>query len=631
MLTSKKKTTALVCFLLSFFMCFLLSGCTNGRNDKDSRPAVKIAICQQKMIDSFSYILRSTFPNVRFEFTLANNSLDYYKYLASHNDLPDIITVRRFSMKDAYDLKGCLLDLSHTDTASSFYQNYLQNFTYGDGVINFLPSLGEVWCIVANKSLFEEYGIALPTDYASFVSACKAFEKQGITGFTSDWSYDYTELEILQGFNIDTLQTREGRIWRFIYDQENRASEDGSVWLESFENLEKVLNDTENIGHTKEEGTALLANSYDSIKKDFAGKKIAMIRSSGGDLDQLKKEYGFDLVLLPYFGKNENWILTYPCYQAAVSANSKVDRELLLEIYEFMMSSNLQIYMNDGTNLISYTSELDPSYNFYLENLSEYIDRNKVYIRSAGTDFFKASEKAVKGMIADGYSAQKAYEVFYETLKSQDEKKPAATVSFKTFYPYDFENGFGSKSSSSILNTLRKIWGSDIMLSYPICFSNSVYTGELPLSDMPYLFAGNYGRSYEFSLSGKQIKDLLSVMTSYSTDGEVKKSGFIPVENYMLPVVSGLIYSVNKREDGGYSLASVNIKTSDGKTAELDEDKVYTVTYAASSEFAGYIAKKAGLNIHEIKEMPLQSKALKAYLGQSGNELEAPSAYVLVK
>ena len=102
------------------------------------------------------------------------------------------MTVRRFSLKDAVLIKDLLYDLSDTDIASTFYGSYLENYTYDDGTINWLPACADVDTIIVNETLFKENNIAIPTDYASFTAACEAFEELGIQGFCSDFGSDYT-------------------------------------------------------------------------------------------------------------------------------------------------------------------------------------------------------------------------------------------------------------------------------------------------------------------------------------------------------------------------------------------------------------------------------------------------------
>lgn len=67
------------------------------------------------------------------------------------------------------------MDLSMTSEAGTIYENYIVNFTNEDGSINWLPLCPDVHGFVTNRGLFEEYNIPLPTDYDSFVSACRAF------------------------------------------------------------------------------------------------------------------------------------------------------------------------------------------------------------------------------------------------------------------------------------------------------------------------------------------------------------------------------------------------------------------------------------------------------------------------
>ena len=121
--------------------------------------------------------------------------------MQQNGGLPDIITCCRFSLHDAAPLKDSLMNLAMTNEAGAVYNTYLNSFKNEDGSVNWLPVCADAHGFVVNRSLFEQYDIPLPTDYASFVAACQAFEKVGIRGFTSDYTYDYTCMETLQGLS----------------------------------------------------------------------------------------------------------------------------------------------------------------------------------------------------------------------------------------------------------------------------------------------------------------------------------------------------------------------------------------------------------------------------------------------
>ena len=78
--------------------------------------------------------------------------------------------------------------------------------------MNWLPLCGEVDGLAANRGLFEQYHIPMPTDYDSLVAACQAFEKVGIRGFVADFAYDYTCMEVLQGLSIPEITSTVSRI-----------------------------------------------------------------------------------------------------------------------------------------------------------------------------------------------------------------------------------------------------------------------------------------------------------------------------------------------------------------------------------------------------------------------------------
>ena len=128
-------------------------------------------------------------PDVDIEWMGGRNDLAYYLFLNEHGALPDIITSRRFSLHDAKLLRDNLVNVAETEIAASYYSVYLDSYRNDDGSINWLPACGEMDAFLANKDLFDEHGIDLPHDYASFVSACRQFESCGIKGYLSDFSY----------------------------------------------------------------------------------------------------------------------------------------------------------------------------------------------------------------------------------------------------------------------------------------------------------------------------------------------------------------------------------------------------------------------------------------------------------
>ena len=148
----------LACLFLAIAMAAtMLSGCgsqpatPSGEPDPQSsaqNPAVQtgatekvvIACWGNQMLDGYAPYLRDLFPQVEFEFVLVTNSTDYYRFRADHDDMPDILTVRRFALKDAVLLQDYLYDLSNTELAGTYYGSYLDSYTYDDGTVNWLPT-----------------------------------------------------------------------------------------------------------------------------------------------------------------------------------------------------------------------------------------------------------------------------------------------------------------------------------------------------------------------------------------------------------------------------------------------------------------------------------------------------------
>lgn len=608
--------------ILLFTMPYL-SSCSNTKET----PHVRIGLCQQNMLDRTPQAIRNKFPNVDFEFVVTNNSADYNVYLKQHDDLPDILTIRRFSLSDAVELKDTLVDLKTSDIAAGYYQNYLQNFTYEDGTVNWLPAVAEVWGIVANKTLFDENKIDIPTDYDSFISACQQFEEKGIKGFETDWKYDYSSLETLEGFNIETLQSLDGKRWRLAYESGMTTGADDTVWPKMFEHMYDMLEKTNNIDP---EGTSsensLIKKGYSNEKQGIQNGSIAMIRASGADIVGYTNDTNNEYIMLPYFGVKENWLLTYPYYSAAINKNSKIDQNLLMDIYEFMLGQNGQDTLDTGEYMLSYTKDVTVQANELLKNLEEYVKNNKIFIRLANNSIFASSMEAVQGMIQGKYNASQAYTAFDTCLK-----KEAEGISYDYYvdkgYSYSFDEKKGSESVSAILNSAREVWRTDLAVTYAPCYSNSIYEGKASSSRISYYLSANPPADYYLSLTGAEVKRLVSAMLHHDANENGFYGGMNPVSNDMLPVSSGFEMKI-KKTGTTYSLSELTINSE-----PIDKDKTYSICFNIPSYYASYIAGKANITIpsDSLKALPAIADTLKQYLITEKKQFASPSSYIVLE
>ena len=102
-------------------------------------------------------------------YSIGNNDTDLYSYFKEHGELPDIMTVRRFSGTDAQDLQPYLMDFASYDVVSKYYSYAVEYYKDTDDEIQWLPICAIPQTIIANKTLFDQYGIKVPENYEEYV------------------------------------------------------------------------------------------------------------------------------------------------------------------------------------------------------------------------------------------------------------------------------------------------------------------------------------------------------------------------------------------------------------------------------------------------------------------------------
>ena len=569
----------------------LLTGCgtktaENVEKQEDAQ-TIQVYLWSTSLYETYAPYIQSQLPDVNIEFIVGNNDLDFYKFLEEHGGLPDIITSCRFSLHDAAPLKDSLMNLALTNEAGAVYNTYLNSFKNEDGSVNWLPVCADAHGFVVNRSLFEQYGIPLPTDYESFVSACQAFEKVGIRGFTADYIYDYTCMETLQGLSAAELTTTDGRKWRTAYSDPastERVGLDDTVWPGAFERMAQFIQDT----HLTADDLAL---SYNDVIGMFRNGEVAMYFGSSAGVKMFRDE-GIDTIFLPFFSQNgEKWIMTTPYFQIALNRDLEQDtarREKAMKVLNVMLSEEAQSrIISDGQDLLSYSQNVPLRLTEYMKDVRDVVEENHMYIRIASNDFFAVSKDVVSKMIAGEYTAQQAYRAFNAQLLAEETPADDEIVltSGKSCSNVFHANG-GSASFSVMANTLRGVYGTDVLLATANSFTGSVLQADYNKKMAASMIMPNGLMSRQRTMTGAELKETVRAFV------EGCEGGFVPFNRGSLPVVSGIAVEV-KEAGGSYTLTGI---TRNGQPLR-DDDTVTVTCLAAENQMEALFASESGRSL----------------------------------
>ena len=583
-----KTLRCLVSVLAALVMAVsLLAGCGTKTAEQvqqqEDAQTIQVYLWSTSLYETYAPYVQSQLPDVNIEFIVGNNDLDFYKFLQENGGLPDIITCCRFSLHDAAPLKDSLMNLAMTNEAGAVYNTYLNSFKNEDGSVNWLPVCADAHGFVVNRSLFEQYGIPLPTDYESFAAACQAFETVGIRGFTADYAYDYTCMETLQGLSAAELTTTAGRKWRTAYsDPANtaRVGLDDTVWPGAFERMARFIQDT----HLTAED---LEHTYDDVMNLFRNGEVAMYFGSSAGVKMFQDE-GIDTIFLPFFSQNgEKWLMTTPYFQIALNRDLEQDtarREKAMKVLNVMLSEEAQNrIVADGQDVLSYSQNVPLRLTEYLKDARDVVEENHMYIRIASNDFFATSKDVVSKMIAGEYTAKQAYQAFNAQLLAEDMPADDEIVltSGKSYSNVFHKNG-GNASFSVMANTLRGVYGTDVLIAAANSFTGSVLKADYTPKMAASMIMPNGLLAYQRAMTGAELKETVRAFV------EGREGGFVPFNRGSLPVVSGIAVEV-KEASGSYTLTGI---TRNGQPLR-DDDTVTVTCLATAKQMAPLLADKS--------------------------------------
>lgn len=548
-----KVKRSLVTVVLIFLI--ILSGCTQAKEEKDDH--LTVFLWESRLIKYLVPYIREQFPDKDIEFIAGNNDTDLYSYYNEHGELPDIITVRRYSGTDAIDLRDELLDLSAYDIVTKYYNYALQYYYNSDNSINWLPVCGIPQTIIANKTLFDRYDIKIPTNYEEYVKACDKFYKLDIKPYSMDLAEDWSNHEIIQGAAIGLFTSLEGIKWRNeVESTKGDILFDDEFWLKVYEQTSQFIKDTHFTADDLNVGV-------DEGWEMFINEESAMFHGSPEILKNSEKEMnGAELIRLPYFSQDdeEGYIYTSTSLHVALNKNLKDNKEKLetaLAVVDCMFSEKGQQLISDGGEVISFNLDVPSTMNVN-KGLEEQLNKNNFYLRYAGQKSFKAAYDSIHGLLSGRMDEQEAYKALVDGINNNNNTEPV--ISFENDYSIFLNKNNGRDGASSILTTVAKKMGAELALSPYYYFTSSIYKGDCSAKRIKLMIAQDTNaRLYLLKLTGKEIYELVDRYLS-TNDGDITVTN-----KYELPIASGMKLVLDK----DLKLTDILV---DGETIDLDKE-----------------------------------------------------------
>lgn len=150
-----------------------------------------------------------------------------------------------------------------------------------------------------------------------------------------------------------------------------------------------------------------------------------------------------------------------------------------MSVLKEMLSEEAQnLIIADGQDMLSYSQNVDFYLTEYLKDIKPVIEENHMYIRIASNDFFSISKDVVSKMIAGEYDSKQAYQAFNDQLKEEKSASDDVVLKVQNTYSNYFHADGGNEAYSVMANTLRGIYGTDVLIAAGNSFTGNVLQAD---------------------------------------------------------------------------------------------------------------------------------------------------------
>ncbi len=297
-------------------------------------------------INEFEKIVEEKFPDIDLvqvgNYTSALG-IEEYEARLKNNDLPDIVMTWPQDAGEEY-LEDRLLDLSGMGFSDKYNLSTLSDMTK-DNKLYYLPGPAEVRGIVYNKTLFEENGWEVPSDYDGFIELCKTIEASGIRSLQLGLENPEVLDTAFAGFGYaDCFSKPQDKLWINAYNEgEGKFADHFMPALETFQSLiDNGILKPSDLDITYGERADMLFNRQCAMVEDSAN--LVRYGTARGCNDEF--------ALMPFFnpGDGGDWARLYMvCY---IGLSKELAKPQNAEKYDLVMKLMDYISTQDGQNAL---------------------------------------------------------------------------------------------------------------------------------------------------------------------------------------------------------------------------------------------------------------------------------------
>jgi ABC-type glycerol-3-phosphate transport system substrate-binding protein len=588
--------------------------------------------------DSLEQKLEEKFPNVDIVLRhdgSGNSSYSLEKSLENGTECDLIISNALPYVSDIAE--EYLYDLSAQSFVNNYYMSAVDGCASANGKLYYLPGPSNVYGIVYDKTMFEEYGWELPHSYSEFIALLETIRQ--------DTAAAGNEIVPIQG-TLAYADTFQIFLNTYGYDQVYRGT-DNAAWLTAYQEGEGSM-----VGHMEpavETFMQLFSDGMLSVsdmdvraraRSDmmYTEHSTAMIVECQNAVKYVKTwTEGTDaevheIAMMPFWTSDEpesDYLYAIPEYYIGINRKSAEESEekkqILLDIMDFLSTEEGQNVLLDDEFVLSEVQGVDLEFNSFSENVMDTIGQGRIintFNFVSGENNHQVEER-MRELIPDLIGGSISVE---EYLAEADAERDLVLAG-ETEESYGTVETTLSKLETSY--TIAQMYAEVMDAPIGICLS-----GGWQRSTNGYLYEGDItdtaldgltpekaqwaseenpdaDRIVSAKLSGEQILYLLNHM---SPNVEIA----VPQSNY---VAYGLTVEYDPWAKNGEKV--ISCKTADGQ--EIDPAAMYQVAY-----YNGSLALEEEVEPEKVSEQTWNEDFV-SWLAEKGGTISRPQMTLTLK